>query len=158
MNIHTCKICTSIHREAIESWRFKEAMAYRPLVERIKKELNMDVSLGTITKHFQFATDDIAQAVNSQIKDFIKLKAVDSMDVAVQNVTLADSVIEQLVEGGKLRRPDMVSELVMLMRERRQSAELMLKYSGASEGDALSSIADEMKAARERVSRGKAKA
>ena len=133
MSAHECKICKLEQRELIEEWRFKQGLSYRQIQEKAANDLSVKLSQGLITKHFQFATDDVAQAVNSQIKEFVKTKAVDSMGVAAENITLAENVIGQLMPDGALRNRDAVGDLVMLMRERRQSAELILKYSGAEE-------------------------
>lgn len=135
MKFHSCKICTSEYRDQIEGWRFHDRLKYQELQARIQKEFGLKVSLGTLSNHFQFVTDDIAKAVDSQIKNFVQSKAVDSMSIAVENIELARTIINQFLnEEGKLRIPDNVPFIAMLMKERRQSAELILKYSGASDG------------------------
>lgn len=146
MRVHDCKICRSPDRDLIESWRLVDGLSYRALQEKAASQLGMKLALGTITKHFQFVTNDVAQAVDSQIKEFVKTKSVDSMGVALRNIELADKVIGSLLnEQGVLNKTKDTPLLVMLMRERRQSAMLVLKYSGARESgdDEFASLSDE---------------
>ena len=154
MKTHTCTVCKSPHRQVIEDWRLKNHLGYERIIERAKRELDLKLSLGTLSRHFQYLANEIAEVVEGQMREFVSGNVTAASDVPKHNIELADRIIAQqlLTDEGLLKVGMGNGDLLLdLMKERRQSAEVVLRYTPASPeskvADALATWGDLVKAA-----------
>ena len=149
---HKCRLCSSEHRQQIEDWRFKEGLTYEAIIERAAAELGYTVSLNMLGRHLSYVGSEMAQIVEDQMREAVRDKGQLAANAPVNNIELCNALISRLVrvdaDGHPVLLP-MADDLVIdLLKERRQSAALILSRPGADAAkDALGTFADLMRRA-----------
>jgi hypothetical protein len=133
MKLHSCKICHSPHRQAIEDWRFKDGLKLEEILARAKTELGFKLAIGTLSNHLSYVGSEMAQIIEDQMREVVRDKGQLAANVPVLNIELTSKLIQRIVhidsEGNPALIPLADDFLIDLLKERRQSAQLILAHT-----------------------------
>lgn len=144
LSAHLCKLCKLPQRAVIEEWRVKQGLSHRQIHKRMKEELGIEVSLGTIAAHFKWVDAQVDEATTQEVRQAAAGGAKAAMQVFPDNVAYADKVLRGLEDAeGKVKRPQFIPYIATMLKERRESALGLLRYTPADPANkAATSLAD----------------
>ena len=139
--IHHCMICDLPERTTVEQWRVKEGLSQRAIRQRMIDELGITVSVGTVANHFKYIDAEIDRTIESEVRAGTAAHAKDAMQVFPDNITTTTALLDNLVVEGNVKRPQFIPYAVALLKERRESAQGLLRLTpGDPEGKAAAAL------------------
>lgn len=121
----------------------------RDIAQELEHVHNVKIAYTSVNNWLKSVRKERAETTKAVVQDAIKATVPRDLEI----------LDEQIAQMDAWRKDDSlkISDRLYVISEQRKTISEKLKYSGAGEaspGDALNSIADELKAARERAERG----
>jgi len=139
--VHRCMICTLPQRELIESWRLKDGLTLKEIRERMAGEMGIEVSLSLVGKHFNAVRCEVDSAVVDEVRQAATAGATDALSVFPHNVEVAQRVLNALMPDGEIKRPQFTPYVAAMLKEARESALALLRYTPADPAQQMAEAA-----------------